>query len=233
MTTDPTPIGTRDISRLLPPSIAARVASGELTPEAPPRGWTADDERERLAAVEAHRRGRYDRRLPSRYRHAALADLTPEQNPRSLVSSWWASGHQTLLLFSRTPGNGKTHTLYAVCNDAVAAGAWAEACTSTELLSDLRPEGDPEGAMRRAVTCDLLGLDDLGREIDNGSGWSTQQLQHILNTRTNNGLRQVVTTNLADNEMSARYSATLIDRLVDDAYIVRVEGDSRRRPARW
>lgn len=230
MSPEPRPVGALPLLPQMPDHVRELIASGGLPEHQWERTETPEQLAERRETAHRFRRAKWERRLPSTYASASLADLTADQNPRGDVTGWWESGHQTLLLYSPTPGNGKTHALYAVGNRAVAAGAWAEGWTSIEFLSAMRPEGDPD-ALHNAITCDLLCLDDLGREND--TAWTREQLQHVLNARVSDGRRQVVTTNLSDDTMSLRYSAPLIDRLVDDAVIVKVEGESRRRPARW
>jgi DNA replication protein DnaC len=189
-----------------------------------------EDYEARMAAAAVNRRARWERRLPKRWADASVADLTADQDPAGVVSGWWESGHATLFLYAEEPGVGKTHAAFAVGAQAVEAGATVEAWTTITLLSAMRPDGDPD-ALPHAMAADLLVLDDLGRESD--SEWTRQQLHSILDARLANGRRTVVTTNLRDEQMESRYGAPLVDRLVDDAVIVEVRGESRRRPARW
>lgn len=190
-----------------------------------------EDAAQRAAKAAQQRRARWERRLPARWSDAALSDLTAGQDPSGVVSGWWDAGHATLILFSPVPGIGKSHAAYAVGNHAVEHGATVEAWTVIDLLAAMRPDGDPT-ALPNATGADLLILDDLGRESD--SEWTRQQLHALLDARLVHRRRTVVTTNLADAAVSARYSAPLVDRLVDDAQIVEVRGEPRRSPApRW
>lgn len=197
---------------------------------------TDEDRQERQALSRLHRHNRYFRRLPKRYAGAMLGDLHPtHQDPDGKVSRWLASGHQTLLLASAEPGLGKTHAAYAVGSEAVNEGLVVEAYTAMELLAALRPNPrepmEPANVLDDVLTCDLLVLDDLGRE--NATPWAQEQVHHVLNARLGNALRSVVTTNLTSDEMGQRYGYPLVDRVLDDAVVVKVTGESRRRPAAW
>jgi len=224
-----------------PLRIADGVRAARALPDVPQKAAevreTAEDREERLALSREHRRRRYLRRLPKRYENAALADLHPtEQDPGGKVSGWLASGHQTLLLASMAPGLGKTHAAYAVGSQAVENGLTVEAYTAMEMLSALRPSRNeperPERIMDDLLTADLLVLDDLGRE-NLSTGWPLEQIHHVLNTRLGENLRTVITTNLTSEAMGERYGYPLLDRVLDDAVIVKVTGESRRRPAAW
>lgn len=224
----------------LPPHIAA--LDIEPVPPLPPmvggrRATVEEDETERaerLSLAKRHRRARYFRRLPKRYTDASYDDLTPEQDVEGRVSGWLAREHQTLLLASMQPGNGKTHSAYAVCRDAVENDLWVEAWVVMDLLAELRPGGasaDEPDAIHDAMTCDLLLLDDLGRE--RVTDWTTEQVHRVLNHRLAQGLRTIVTTNLTYSEMGQRYTDPLVDRIMDDCVIVKVTGESRRKEAPW
>ncbi len=225
--TDPIRIGA-----VMPPRIADRIAAGHITVDPTPfLRETTEEARARAKAAEGFRTAKWDTRRPRRYATAALTDLTPQQDPRGAVSRWWASDSLTLVLFSPQPGLGKTHALYAVGNHATAHGAWCEGWTTIELLAALRPPHTDPDVMDRALSCDLLALDDVGREAD--SDWTREQVQRIVSHRVSAGLRQVITTNLDGVGMNARLSAPLVDRLVDEATIVEFKGTSYRKPAAW
>lgn len=197
---------------------------------------TDEDRGQREAMARLHRHNRYFRRLPKRYAGAVLADLHPrEQDPNGKVSGWLASGHQTLLLASATPGLGKTYAAYAVGSKAVASGLTVEAYAAMEMLSALRPNPidpeEPAKVLADLLSCDLLILDDLGRE--NATSWAQEQVHHVLDVRLREERRTVITTNLTAADMGDRYGFPLLDRVQDGAVIVKVTGVSRRRPAEW
>jgi DNA replication protein DnaC len=197
-------------------------------------GWSGrEDEQDRAERLDRQRAGRiaaWERRLPVRFAHADLADVTDEQDPAGRARKWLARTESLTLLLTGEPDRGKTHIAYAVGRDALAAGVWVEAWQVADLNAALRPGGD-EAAYDRIVAVDLLLLDDLGRE--QVTDWSLEQLQRILDARSRARLRQIVTTNLTYRQTCERYGTPIAGRLNDAATIVKVEGPSRRTPDPW
>lgn len=210
---------------------AARAHRGERERTQPePPVETPEEASERRARAHAHRQSQWDARRPLMFRDAAVNDLHPEHQHRALVAGWLGGEHRTLVLHSQRSGTGKTHAAYAVGNAAVDAGLWVVASTAADLIAGWRPFGLTETA--DAALCDVLILDDLGREYD-ASGWPQEQVHRLLDLRARERRRTVVTTNLTGTDLLDRYGDPVVDRLVDDAVIVEFTGQSRRRPAPW
>jgi DNA replication protein DnaC len=203
-----------------------------------PEGETQEDLRERRARQDAGRRLAWARRLPKRYSNARLADVKPDQDPDHKVSRWLTTDHLTLLLTGEA-GLGKTHCAYAIGHAAVDRGMWAVAWTMADLNAALRPGGD-EAAYAEVTECDLLLLDDLGREKI--TDWTLEVLQRVLDHRNRERKRTIVTTNLGyDRTTTAlmapglleRYGDPIVSRLMDDAVIAKVAGTPMRPRAAW
>jgi DNA replication protein DnaC len=165
------------------------------------------------------------------------------------VADWLDSGHATLLLRCDT-GIGKTHAAIAVVNEAMRRPRPPQAMiwSATELNEALRPSRpDAEQVKARIMTTGLLVVDDVGREKI--SEWTLQELGSILEGRWRTrslGRRNIFTTNLFYDEgqpdqvgyprrpnLLERYDSRIAERLVDDAVIVQLYGESRRAPASW
>lgn len=189
----------------------------------------------------ANRHAAYLRTRPSKYATASYETLTPEQNPRGLVSSWWARGPRALLLAgsSRT---GKTTAAYAICNEAHSKRAWVVATTAVALHTACKPvprdrdtppdayvpsRHDPNAFMRAAM-CDLLLLDDLGRETV--WPWWRSELHELLDVREREQKRTIVTANTptdpeaAYNDLLERYGDPLVERIFDGGGIIMFDG---------
>lgn len=223
---------TRSLLDRIPEAIRSTIE------QVPPSEMVEDPEEaaERRERAVRHRLNAWLRRLPKKYAEASCGDLEPEQDPDGQVARWLASGHQTLLLASEKPGLGKTHAAYAVGNEAAKSlGLWTEGWSAMDLLGALRPNPrDPDGpgnTLDHVVECDLLILDDLGRE--NATAWAQEQLHYVLDARLREERRTIITTNLTAPEMGERYGYPMLDRIIDDAVIVKVTGESRRRQAAW
>lgn len=189
-------------------------------------------EMEAIRAVQAaNRHLGYIRKRPRRYADALYATLYPEQDPRGLVSGWWARGPRTLVLAgpSRT---GKTTAAYAIANTVHNLREWVIAWTAADLSAALKPDGDPN-AYDHAVACDLLVIDDLGRE--RATDWWLEQLQRVVDARCSDERRLVVTTNAAPDPgeaydaLVARYGDPVIERVIDGGGIVALDGPAVRK----
>lgn len=226
------PGATGSFARLLremPPD--ARDAGARLDDEAFPREETTTEKRARLAqAMEARGRA-WEARVPAKFRNARLDDLDADQHPAE-VRAWLASESPMLVLAGTLPGNGKTHTAYALGWSAHEAGLWACAYTMADLNAALRPSGEFEPEAWRTVTqCDLLIIDDLGTE--RVTDWTGEQLHRLLDTRGRERRRTIVTTNLTSQKVEDRYDSRVADRLLDDALPLKFEGRTRRKPRAW
>lgn len=184
---------------------------------------TDEDRAERVTLARRNRVTRWERRLPARYVDAALDQLDGVQNPDGIVAGWVDSGRLNMVL-AGNPGAGKTYAAYAVGNHAVRALGWSvEGWTAPDLNDALRPGG---GGTEGIETCDLLIVDDLGRE--RVTEWTLEQLHRILDARNRAKLRTIVTTNMTSDQWVRRYGAAVVDRVLDDAVVVRVNGPTRR-----
>jgi len=94
---------------------------------------------------------------------------------------------------------GKSHMAVAICRAWLEMGAPARYVFVPDLLDELRAGYEQEGdhsflsRMYFYKTVPLLVLDDLGSEKP--SPWVVEKLTTIINTRYENGLHLVVTTN--------------------------------------
>ncbi len=152
-----------------------------------------DEARETAAAArKANRSVAYLRRRPLDHAEACYERLRAYQNPRGLVSRWLGSGRRAALFVgpSRT---GKSTAAYAICNEANDDGVWVEAWTAFDLWRTLRSEGDDGPCWSRVTSCDLLLLDDLGRERVTDA-WR-EHLTEIMEVRWARRRRLIVTVN--------------------------------------
>ena len=65
--------------------------------------------------------------------------------------------------------------------------------------------------VRRILSCDMLILDDLGTELT--TGFTQSALYNILDARLTAGKKMIVSTNLSDAEIAARYIPQAVSRL--------------------
>jgi DNA replication protein DnaC len=157
-------------------------------------------------------------RIPKRFRdcsfenyETALRSLHPSLKKALHKAKHYCQGYPVEtagkgILFTGSSGLGKTHLavsiLKGLINDRGASGIFWE---QKELLETLRSTyeqktlGAENGILNSVLKCDVLVLDDLGDMTP--SDWSWDTTSYILNSRYNENLSTIITTNL---ENSAR-----------------------------
>ena len=65
--------------------------------------------------------------------------------------------------------------------------------------------------VKRILECDLLILDDLGTELT--TGFTQSALYNIINTRLGERRKTIISTNLTDGELAARYIPQVVSRI--------------------
>lgn len=162
------------------------------------------------------------------YEDATMSSLRPAQDPGRRVSTWLASDARNLVLLSQRNGNGKTWAGQAVGHAAAHQGLVAVTWTMAGLNAAMRPDGDV-GAFDRACGCDVLIVDDLGREKI--SEWTLDRFKELIDRRAKR--RTVFTTNLTGAEPADRYGTAIADRIPHRAWVVEFTGPSMRGPVSW
>lgn len=116
-------------------------------------------------------------------------------------------------------GLGKTLLSGCIAQRVVRRGFWVVYATAGELFSQYEtvkfsydaPQEARE-AVRRYENCDLLVLDDLGSEMT--TQFVQSALYQLLNQRMNQRRHTVISSNLDENEVRARYTPQVASRLV-------------------
>ncbi len=134
------------------------------------------------------------------------------------------------LLFSGATGLGKTF-LSACMARQVAEGSHSVVyVTAGKLFSDYeavkfeRAEAD---ILRDYRDCDLLIIDDLGTEMT--TEFVKAALYEIVNTRLLERRSTLISTNLNENDLEARYGGQIASRLLGSYRVIYFLGDDIRR----
>lgn len=203
---------------------------------------SAEDAAARRAVQASNLSARWRANLPDNYRDAKPADLDPEVRAEiqafvkaALVPVGKDSQGEDRpsptalnLILTGDIGTGKTHAAYALGNWAVAQGHWVQAWNVADLLDDMRPDHDAD-AYKRASTCRLLILDDLG--TGRVTDWAKEQMARLVNARVNARLATIITTNTSGILLREVWDRRMIDRLDEKSVPVHFEGESRRKAA--
>ncbi len=183
-------------------------------------------------------------RVPSRYRDCTLDAFDPNYNgadeslktalltARNFVDNYPVDTAGKGLLFVGTSGLGKTHLAVGVLQRLIRErGARGLFSDYRELLKNIQNSYNPQvnttelELLKPVFKAEVLVLDDLGAQKPNEWVWDTVAL--ILNTRYNDRLTTIITTNYADLPAGSglatdrdgikpsRYEDTLGDRIGD------------------
>ncbi len=150
---------------------------------------------------------------------------------REFVKNFRKTGEN--LLFVGPTGTGKTHLSTAIAKEAIERGADVVYDSAQNMISAFEtdkfrggsPSYEPKGD--RYLECDLLIIDDLGAEFR--TAFSTACLYNILNTRQNNALSTVISSNYTLAEIGEKYEGRISSRLFGTDYTLCLFGGRDQR----
>ena len=137
-------------------------------------------------------------------------------------------------------GVGKTHLACSIANELIKNGIPIIYGTLINLLAELKNTYDVYNnisemkIIKLYEKVDLLIIDDLGKEKP--SEWGLEKLFTIINSRYENNLPVIITTNYDQNSLINRLSIngeietakSIISRLYEMCYLVKIEGRDHR-----
>ena len=185
-----------------------------------------------------------DRIRKARFEHAkTLEDFDFHFNPRipkakiiDLATCAFVPSNESVL-FAGPTGTGKSHLAQALGHRACLAGYSTRFVRAQALFATLRAsraEHGYEKVMREYTRPDLLIVDDLGLQPLREP--SPADLYELIRRRHNIGAT-IITTNRAFEELPALFNDDLLasaalDRLLQNAHMIELEGKSYRRAHR-
>ena len=137
-------------------------------------------------------------------------------------------------------GVGKTHLACSIANELIKNGIPIIYGTLINLLAELKNSYDIDNnisemkIIKLYEKVDLLIIDDLGKEKP--SEWGLEKLFTIINSRYENNLPVIITTNYNQNSLVERLSLngeietakSIISRLYEMCYLVKIEDIDHR-----
>lgn len=113
-------------------------------------------------------------------------------------------------------GLGKTHLSLAIANEVTQKGYQVIYDTAQNIFSSLEKEkfsySNSYEREKEILECDLLIIDDLGSEFT--TQFTTAALYNIINTRINRSKPVIISTNLTEEELEAKYTQRVTSRII-------------------
>ena len=134
------------------------------------------------------------------------------------------------LLFSGATGLGKTFLSACVARQVAENGHSVVYVTAGKLFADFEAvkfERAEAESLRDYRDCDLLIVDDLGTEMT--TEFVKAALYELVNTRLLERRSALISTNLNENDLEARYGGQIASRLLGGYRVVYFLGDDIRR----
>jgi DNA replication protein DnaC len=169
---------------------------------------------ERLSNLGALTRHRFDN-LIADGRNPESPDHRHRFKVAVTTAQAFAAAPQGWLILVGPPGCGKTHLAAAIANARIEHGESAFFVVVPDLLDHLRGAYSPtseityDDLFENVRTAPLLVLDDLGTQ--SSTPWAMEKLYQLFNSRYNNQLPTVVTTNHSLEDVDERLRVRLTD----------------------
>lgn len=128
------------------------------------------------------------------------------------------------LILTGTVGTGKTHLAAAIVNRVVQMGIPARFLTSIELFETLKDFS--QETLQKIKTVPLLVIDDLAKEKE--TDWNREKLFEVINSRYENCLPVIITTNATPGELEESVGKATFSRLAEMCRWVSMTGKDWR-----
>lgn len=175
-----------------------------------------------------------DKPSPQKYN----TDVSPRENMKKIVEisqkfiNNFESPEQKNLLFTGTPGVGKTFMSSCIANEIINKNYTVLYQTSSLLLNSIfeykfNKEENSKELYNNLFNVNLLIIDDLGTE--NLTAAKFEELFTILNSRLITlGTKTIISTNLSLEDLAKTYDHRILSRLMGNFIILRFYGDDIR-----
>lgn len=129
-------------------------------------------------------------------------------------------------------GLGKTHLSLAIAGEVIDKGYSVYYDSVQNIMDRLQKEHFGKGTFDESINeklfkSDLLILDDLGAEFS--TQFTVAELYNIINTRINNDLPTIISTNLNMHEIEEKYTQRIASRIVGSSIPVQFCGKDVRQ----
>ena len=220
---DPMPLA--DILPGISEELRAKMdAWNALTPEERARQEAEWDEEARIEREDELAKWRtWKAEVPARFQNATVF----HQGAQEWCEAVLVDRHYNGLLIAGPTGVGKTHLLYGIQYElADRDGPRMEIVKLVKLLAGMRPGGDTtQETIDKLCQVPILAIDDVGAHKP--SEWVNERLYEVIDTRYDNMLPIVATTNR--KSLDSVLDDRLTSRLEECCETIFLTGSDRRR----
>lgn len=189
-------------------------------------------------------------RITNDLRQATIDSYIPKQKSQSEAKEIAMQYVNTFdgvksLLFSGNCGLGKSHLSFAITKELRQQGYKTLYIKVTDLFDYIKNTYKPESSINEMQIfkmideLDLLVLDDIGSEYVKANeygyeSWASDVLYKVFDMRLNKSI--ICSTNYSEKMLTEKYGNNgrrIIDRMMDLAKAIRLEGESYRRKERF
>lgn len=140
------------------------------------------------------------------------------------------------LLFTGSPGLGKTHLSLAIAEGVARSGRLVMYVSAPHLMDELERgkfQKDEAALEFREIifSCDLLVIDDLGTEMV--TRYTQSEVYDLVNTRLNTSRPTIINTNLGLKEIEKTYTSRVFSRIAGMYAVVQFKGRDIRLQRRF
>lgn len=166
------------------------------------------------------------------------SELSPKDNAKKIISlaqnfiQNFESPSQKNLLFTGTPGVGKTFISSCIANEIIRKNYTVLYQTSSLLLNSIfdykfSKQNDSKELYDSLFSVNLLIIDDLGTE--NLTSAKFEELFTIINSRLiTPNTKTIISTNLSLEELAQMYDYRIVSRIMGNFNVIRFFGDDIR-----
>ncbi|MGW7100365.1 ATP-binding protein [Streptomyces sp. NPDC054838] len=139
---------------------------------------------------------------------------------------------RSIILWSVSPGTGKTLLLSLLCKALMAQGVLVHFSQFNEIIdlftSSWRDQSEREQWNRRVRNVDLLAIDDMGKEAKGRLEMVEAMVDQIIRARVSDSAPIAITTNLTPQQIQDGYGGYAMSLLTEQCDFIEVTGTDFR-----
>lgn len=135
------------------------------------------------------------------------------------------------IIFMGGVGSGKTHLAASIANYLINNETSVVFSTMSDILDKIREgfNSETKNILQTVKSAELLVIDDFGKE--GGTDWVKEQIYKVINSRYENNLPIVITTEFTGKAILGKYDKAVYSRINESCVPIKIEADDYRLPS--